>query len=230
MEFQHNFKATTMKSLDVYNQMKKRLLTGEYSFGQKLSVNKLIEEFGMSRRPIMDSLKMLENDGFIEIIPQSGCKVIDYARGDIMEDLLISSSIESLGVELAAIKHTTEEMNELKAYQEKMKPLLQKSKDKLFYFQYNREIHYYFLKMAHANRIAMRAIKLWDLNDFYLQNMYEDFNFDPNVAIQFHDEIIDAIEKRDSIRAKEKMGEHFADYIKRLGEILPNQLKEDDIK
>lgn len=223
MDFQQGFKTNTMKSLDVYNQMKKRLLNGEYFFGDKISVNNLIEEFEMSRRPIMESLKMLENDGLIEIIPQSGCKVIDYNRDDVIEDLLISSALEALGAEMAAIQHTTEEINELKEYQEKMKPLLKNNKDKAYYFQYNREIHYRCLKMAHANRIEVRASRLWDLNDFYLRNVYDQFSFDQNDAIQFHDEIIDAIEKGNPKEAKKKMEDHFNDYIKKLGKSLPEK-------
>lgn len=69
-----------MKSVQVYEQMKEKLKNGQWGFGEKISVNDLIEEFKVSRRPVMDAMKMLENDGFIEIIPQSGCKVVDYSK------------------------------------------------------------------------------------------------------------------------------------------------------
>lgn len=214
-----------MKSVEVYNKMKKKLFEGEYFFGDKIIVNHLIEEFNVSRRPVMDGLKMLENDGFIEIIPQSGSKVIDYVRENVVEDLLISSALEALCAELAAKKHTTQDINELKQYQETMKPLLLKNKDKKFYFQYNREVHYRILQMAKSNRIAERAMKLWDLNDFYLLNLTEYFNFNTIVGVEFHDEIIAAIEERDPEKAKCKMEEHFAAYIEKLEDSLPDALK-----
>lgn len=65
---------------------------------------------------------------------------------------------------------------------------------------------------------------MWDLNDFYLNNVYEDFNFNPVDAIQFHDDIIEAIEERNAEKAKEIMEEHFKDYIVKLEDSLPSQM------
>ena len=85
--------------------MKKEILTGKWKFGEKILVNKLIEKYDVSRRPVMDGMKMLENDGFIEIIPQSGCKIVNYSKKNILDQLLLSSYIESLCTELAALNH-----------------------------------------------------------------------------------------------------------------------------
>lgn len=224
MAYQRKIKTSNVKSFEIYNSMKEKLLNGEYFFGEKILVNNLINEFNISRRPIMEGLKELENDGFIEIIPQSGCKVIDYSRQDIIEDLLISSTLEALGAKLAAENRTVEDLKNIEEYQFKMKEILKNNKDRIFYFQYNREFHYLILKMAYSPRIMNRAMKLWDLNDFYLQNVYEEFNLNMEEAIRFHDNILKAIKNGDSKFAKEMMEKHFESYIKKMGESLPTEM------
>ena len=105
-----------MKSIHVYEEMKKEILTGKWNFGEKILVNKLIEKYDVSRRPVMDGIKMLENDGFIEIIPQSGCKIVNYSKKNILDQLLLSSYIESLCTELAALNHRSEEIEYVENY------------------------------------------------------------------------------------------------------------------
>ncbi len=109
-------KGPKMKSMYVYEEMKKELLTGKWKFGEKILVNQLIEKYDVSRRPVMDAMKMLENDGFIEIIPQSGCKIVDYSKKNILDQLLLSSYIESLCTELAALNHHNEEIEYVENY------------------------------------------------------------------------------------------------------------------
>lgn len=47
-----------------------------YQFGEVLSTYELAQEFGVSRRPVMDAAMRLASEGFISIIPQVGCRVI----------------------------------------------------------------------------------------------------------------------------------------------------------
>ena len=64
MEYLQNIhqKGPMMKSVLVYEEMKEEILTGKWKFGKKILVNELIEKYDVSRRPVMDAMKMLEND------------------------------------------------------------------------------------------------------------------------------------------------------------------------
>lgn len=223
MEINRNFRSSEIKSFSVYNDMKRKLLSGQYYFGEKLSVRKLAEEYDVSRRPIMDSLKILENEGFLEIVPQSGCKVVEYVKKDIIDDLLVSSSLESLCAELAAKNHTSKQINKLIEFQKEMKVKLKGNTSMANYFHYNRKFHYQILMMVHSERISLRTMNLWDLNDFYLTNLSlsEDLNLDNDVAIEYHDKIIEALENRNASEAKLLMQQHFQDYIERIENNLP---------
>lgn len=209
-----------MKSVLIYNFMKEKLMTGQLEFGEKILVNELIDEFKVSRRPVMDAMKMLEHDGFIEIIPQSGCKVIDYQRKVALDQFLLSSALEQLCAELAAINYTPNQMDLLENYQNGIKTNGEKLKDKFFFFNYNREFHFHILSMAHSMRISKITMQVTDLTDFFLVNLFEHFNFNIFEQVDYHSRIMEAIKVRDAKTARKLMEEHTS-YINYLSEQLP---------
>jgi DNA-binding GntR family transcriptional regulator len=222
MELYKTFqKAPIMKSVAVYEQMKEELINGKWSFGEKILVNDLIKKFNVSRRPVMDAMKMLESDGFIEIVPQSGCKVVDYSKKNVIDLLLLTSSLESLCAELAAINHTIEEIESLEDYQNQVARNSEKLSDKTYYFRYNREFHFRVSLMTHSDLIRNHAMQIWDINDFYLSNLFEQYRFDARESLDYHGKIIHFIKIRDKLNAKRLMEEHLHSYIKKLMDQLP---------
>ena len=67
----------------VYDLLKDRLLEGEYQSGERLSVESLKAEFGVSKQPVMEALRRLSSEGLVEIIPQVGCRVPVYDGADV---------------------------------------------------------------------------------------------------------------------------------------------------
>lgn len=217
-------RVTTMKSVHVYAQMKEEFKNGKWEFGEKLLVNDLIEKFDVSRRPVMDAMKMLESDGFIEIIPQSGCKVVNYSKEKVIDLLLLTSSLESLCAELAALYHTSEQITSLQVYQDQIKQRPEELFDKHYFFRYNRQFHSHISYMTSSSFIRKHTMQLWDLNDFYLIKLFDHFHFNALESLSFHDEIINSIKLRDTVQAKFIMEEHFKNYIDKILDQLPPSL------
>ena len=186
MEYLQNIhqKGPMMKSVLVYEEMKKEILTGKWKFGEKILVNELIEKYDVSRRPVMDAMKMLENDGFIEIIPQSGCKIVNYNKKNILDQLLLSSTIESLCTELAAQYHHPEEIEYLENYILIQRKNPEKLKDKLSYLKFTREIHFFIYLMTHSEIIKSQTLKIWNLTDFYMLASFDYHMTDPLVSLE----------------------------------------------
>ncbi len=214
-------RAPSMKSFSVYDEIKKELINGKWGFGQKISVNDLIDRFNVSRRPVMDALKILETDGFIEIIPQSGCKVVDYSRKRIIDQLLLSASIESLSAEFAALHHTPEEFNQFEKHHLSFLEHSEKLNDNEYYFQYNREFHLNIAIMSHSERITTSAMQMWDLNDFYLHNFFEKYNVDAREPLEYHNQILESIRTRNAEQAKIAMEKHLRKYAETISSYLP---------
>ena len=134
-------KVPVNKSYFVYEELKRKLMNGKLKLGEKLNINEMCEIYQVSRRPIMDAIKMLENEGFIEIVPQSGCNVINYSKDDFIDLILMSASIESLCAKLAAENHTANEILLLEEYHYKMKNIVLDEKGYQDYIKYNRKIY-----------------------------------------------------------------------------------------
>ncbi len=58
-----------------YQQIKNWLLNGNLKPGETISSYKLAEVLKLSRTPVMALLERLEQEGYIEVIPQVGCVV-----------------------------------------------------------------------------------------------------------------------------------------------------------
>ena len=51
----------------VYNEIKKGIMTGIYSPGSVMNERKLSEELGISRTPIREGMQMLARDGWLQM-------------------------------------------------------------------------------------------------------------------------------------------------------------------
>ena len=70
---------------EAYQLVLQRLRDGDYASGQRISVEDLVLELGASRQPVMDALKRLSTEGFLDIIPQVGVQVVDPERDDFID-------------------------------------------------------------------------------------------------------------------------------------------------
>ncbi len=62
-------------SLEIFNALKTRIMNWEYFPGQRLTEESLCEEFGVSRIPVREALRMLEDSNLIDKVPHRGCTV-----------------------------------------------------------------------------------------------------------------------------------------------------------
>lgn len=70
-----HIQSTSVKD-QVYNEIKRRILVGQYPFGFKININALANEFGVSNSPIREACSRLENDYLITYSTNAGARVI----------------------------------------------------------------------------------------------------------------------------------------------------------
>lgn len=98
-----------------YNQIKDALCEGKIMAGDVLSENQLADEFGMSRTPIREALRVLENEGWIEIKNGVGAFVKPISSKD-MEDLYeVRWLLEAQASRTAVYHITNEEIDDMEA-------------------------------------------------------------------------------------------------------------------
>ena len=102
------------KSQSAYEYIKEMILTGELSPRIDISEKQLQQELGISRTPVHEALKRLQDEGFVETYARKGTFVadVDLVPKDWMEDLrrrlLHIESLQSRTDLLAVMKMDTE--------------------------------------------------------------------------------------------------------------------------
>jgi DNA-binding GntR family transcriptional regulator len=67
----------------IYDIIINRIVTGVYQKGDKISINKLADEFGVSRSPVKDAFNKLYGTGVIDISPRKGHYVKSLSLAEV---------------------------------------------------------------------------------------------------------------------------------------------------
>lgn len=65
--------------------LRRRIMDLELSSGERVDVGSIAEEFDVSKAPIRDAMKTLEDRGLIEVRPRVGYFVVELSKQDIKE-------------------------------------------------------------------------------------------------------------------------------------------------
>ncbi len=82
------------------DSLRKMILAGEYAPGERLQEERLTERLGISRPPLREAMRVLENEGFIVTQPRRGSRVATLTAEDVREILTLRSALERLAFEL----------------------------------------------------------------------------------------------------------------------------------
>lgn len=97
----------------VFEQLENDILSGKYSRGEILTESKLSSQLGVSRTPIREALRRLEQEHIIEESGK-GSVVIGITDKDLEDIFLIRKNLECLAASLAAKNRTEEQLTELR--------------------------------------------------------------------------------------------------------------------
>lgn len=125
----------------VFERLEDEILWGNYQRGDTLTEMKLVADLGVSRTPIRDALRRLEQERLVEITPR-GILVLGVTKKDLADIYAIRIRIEGLAAREAAKYITDNQLAELKEtlelqefYTEKQNPDSIKGMDSLFHRQ-----------------------------------------------------------------------------------------------
>jgi DNA-binding GntR family transcriptional regulator len=108
------------KAGEVAAELEERLVRGTYRFGEALSIYTLAEQFGASRQPVASAVLYLRSVGYLEIIPQVGCRVVAPTPQEVQDFFVMFSRTEGVIARFAAERHTPDEAAALIALAEEL--------------------------------------------------------------------------------------------------------------
>ncbi|WP_406828423.1 FadR/GntR family transcriptional regulator [Microbulbifer sp. ARAS458-1] len=223
---------TTEKRL--YIQIAEALLEpikkGELKFGQKLPPERLLaEQFNVSRPTIREAMIALEVSGIVEIRSSSGVYVIGSAarlgesvKSNIpgpFEILEARLHLEPEAAYLAAQRISMQEVHELKTMLKRMKD--QEKHDLSGTLDIDRNFHLLIATASRNSTMFEMVDWLWQLRDrSKISSVFDSIVRDrgPVTIIDEHQNIVDALQRRDATGSKEAMAEHIQRVINEFSE------------
>lgn len=84
--------------------LRSRIVNGDYPPGERLREDRLAEDFGVSRNPVREALRVVETEGFVVTIPRRGAFVAEPDTSTIADLFAVRSRLETLAARLAATR------------------------------------------------------------------------------------------------------------------------------
>src|SRR5438309_5301016 len=92
--------------------LRKRILNGEFSPGERLTELGLVSLLQASRTPIRLALERLANEGLLDVIPSGGFRLRSFGLADIRDAIEIRGVLEGTAVRFAAERLESESRSE----------------------------------------------------------------------------------------------------------------------
>jgi DNA-binding GntR family transcriptional regulator len=105
--------STTVRA-QAASELRDRILTGRLKPGDRLDLDHLTAEFGISRTPIREALLELSYEGLVAITPRSGMAVVGITPEDAVDNFAILATLAGKAAEMATARITPDELAELR--------------------------------------------------------------------------------------------------------------------
>ena len=97
----------------VFHTLREAILKGELKPGERLMELQLAAKLGVSRTPIREAIRMLEQEGLAVTIPRKGAEVARMTEKDMQDVLQVREALDELAASSACELITEEEMEQL---------------------------------------------------------------------------------------------------------------------
>lgn len=98
----------------IADELRERIIDGTFQAGDHLQQAGLAKKMGVSSIPFREAIRMLENEGFVEIVPFKGARVKRLSAAEIAERVKIAFALESYALELTLPTLTAEDLDRAK--------------------------------------------------------------------------------------------------------------------
>lgn len=191
--------------------LRHRILSMELQPGATLDEVALGEEFGLSRPPVRELMRQMAAEGYIELEANRAARVASMNYDSLRNYFLAAPLIYVATTKLAAMHATQVEIDGLKRIQERFRTAVEGGSVDERVLQ-NDEFHLAIGKMAHNPYLLPSLCRLLidhaRLAKTFYQPRDEKMEAELVEAVQQHDAIIDAVERRDARAAGEVVSAH----------------------
>ena len=194
---------------EVAELLRQRIFRRELEPGSWIDELKLAEEYGISRTPLREALKVLAAEGLVTMKVRRGAYVTEVNEKDLSDVYHLLSLLESDAAGVVAVRASAAELKELQALHAELEAAVA---DREKFFAINERFHMRLLEIA-DNRWRDQMVA--DLRKVMKLNRHNSLLKSGRIqeSLAEHAAIMKALASRDSASAMQRMREHFANGL-----------------
>ncbi len=201
------------KTALVVESIRTSILLGYIGAGTRITEKQLKDLLKVSSSPIREAINQLEAEGLLDRSPHSGAKVTEIDIEDVKELYSIQSLLQGTAVQISTKKLKEEDINEAEKLNQQMSKLIsgkiEVNELRILNYKFHmivcgRNVYPWITRLISSLWIRLPSQTIWLVPN------------EPDIAIQYHNKIIQAIKKKDENQASALMKEHFQRSMKVL--------------
>ena len=158
--------------------LRHKILSGEIKPGERIIEAKVAEELKVSRGPLREALRQIEEEGLVVYEAQKGCVVKTMTYEEMQETYLIQSTLEKLAVQMCGgeiSKEQDEEMQKLVLSMEKAA----NQKNLYEVIKFDEQFHECIVKTAHSEKLH----RIWKIR--WIQKLWYHLMWSTSIIREF---------------------------------------------
>lgn len=190
---------------DVAERLREQIYNRELEPGSWIDEQRLATEYGISRTPLREALKVLATEGLVTMKVRRGAYVTEMSRQDVRQVYHLLSLLEADAAADAARHATDVEMRNLRELHERLE---REVRQREFFFASNEAFH---MMLLEVGRNRWRTQMVQDLRKVMKLNRHHSLFTQGRLeeSLMEHRELMAALESRDASAAAKLMQAHF---------------------
>ncbi len=200
-------------------ELERRIISGEIRVGAKLNEASIATALGVSRGPVREAFRALDQAGLVRVEKNRGVFVRQVSLEEANEIYEVRAVLEGLIGRLAAQRIDAEELDRLRAIVKKMHAQ-EKGRKAEAYFLLNVEFHDLLARAARNGALLTNYRSVVNQLDLYRRATLSRSTDNIPISTRDHEAIVVAIAARDAAKAERMMIDHVLQSRERLARAL----------
>jgi DNA-binding GntR family transcriptional regulator len=198
---------------EVAELLRQRIFSRELAPGSWIDELKLAEEYGISRTPLREALKVLATEGLVTMKVRRGAYVTEVSERDLADVYHLLALLESDAAGVVATQATPSQLKELQGLHEELEKA---AGNRERFFEINEAFHMRLLEIAN-NRWRDQMVA--DLRKVMKLNRHNSLLKSGRIeeSLAEHRAIMQALTARDAEATAQRMREHFRNGLEAAG-------------
>jgi DNA-binding GntR family transcriptional regulator len=193
---------------NLVKQINSEILKGKYKPGERINETEIAHKYSISRGPVREALRQLEQDGLVEYKNNRGCYVADLTIDEIWELYCLRAELEGIAIDWLDDGICDNSIEKMQTCVNDMK-IAADEDNRSAVLEADHDFHEAIIQAPERKTIY----QLWTSMDkrtgvLYLKVLASNIKSLHAVHL-FHQELLDIIKQNDNVRTKKAIKDHY---------------------